>query len=177
MGEGKRSQEEKGWQKALRTILKFVPILCIIAVVVFFIILFDMKNKVDEKKGNSVNSNAITNTMAATNNTSVNNTNAAGINTAVSNDNTSGGNVTQNIEAPSTSNSQNTEPPISRPEEDPDIKQAKEIFVDFWGQDQNSNIEAYKDGNGNYVVRVTSNQTGSNKYFKVDINTKSVTEY
>jgi uncharacterized membrane protein len=177
MSEGKRSQEEKSWQKALRMVLKAVPILCFIAVFVFFFMLFDMKKKIDDNKQNTTNTNTVVNTTISNSTTTNSSSNKVSNELPKeTNTNASNENVTQTVDTNNNQNEHNhTE--LAKPEEDPDIKQAKEIFTEFWGEDSNSNIDVYKNSSGEYIVRLTSMQTGGNQFFKVDIDSKTVSEY
>ena len=66
MSQGRRSQEEKTWRKVLSVILRLVPFLCFIAVFIFFYMIFDMNNKIEDKYYNTndiVNSASNTNTI------------------------------------------------------------------------------------------------------------------
>lgn len=173
MSQGRRSQEEKTWRKVLSVVLRLVPFLCFIAVFIFFYMIFDMNNKIEDKYYNTndiVNSASNTNTIEnnAIENNNVNQT---------TNTNTSANTNVESNTNTTVNNNNNNKPPISQPEEESDIVKAKNIFTDFWGEDNNSSINVYQNGDGEFIVRVTSNQTGANKYFRVNLANEEVSEY
>ena len=176
MSKGKRSEEPKGWQKVLSAVLRIVPFLCVVAVLAFFYMIIDMNRKIEDRDYDTSNI-VIDDTNNIENNTVndiVNNT----VNNVVENDvqnNTVENTEVENtvVQVPET----NISGEVIPPKEDKDIQEARKVFNDFWGDDDNSNIEIYKNDNNDYMARVTSKETGNNQYFVIDVANNSVSEY
>ncbi len=171
MGKGKRVEEPKGWQKVLSAVLRIVPLLCVVAVLAFFFMIMDMNRKLEDRDYDVTNI-VIDDTNNTVNNT-VNNTTNNTVNNVVDND--AQNNTVENIVTqPTETNISGEVIPVK---EDKDIQEARKVFNDFWGNDENSNIEIYKNDNNDYMARVTSKETGNNQYFVIDVANNSVSEY
>ena len=169
MGEGKRNKKNE--HKIFSTIIRLVPILCVICVLAFFYMILDMNKRIENNKFDTSNI-VIEDTNTTTVNNTVNNTVQNTTNTV---DNTVVNNVVEpeNTTVPEVNISGQVIPPV----EDVDIVAARAVFNEFWGEDSDSNIEIYKNDNNEYIARVTLKATGNNQYFLIDVDSRSVTEY
>ncbi len=182
MSDGKR---KKNKSSGIHLLLKIVPIVAVIAVIVFFWLIFDMKQRLEEMDYDTQNiiadnRTSISNTTNNTaNNTTVDNTANTIENTVVENTVTTeqADNSNTATTSTSTNNSTTIHEEHSAPDLDNNQKVALQIFQDYWGEDSGSIYEVYTNAAGEYIVKVTSKESGDNKYFKVDINSKAVTDY
>lgn len=170
-------RERKKQNKLVGKLLKFIPIIFILVIIVFFYMIFDMKNKVEDSYYNVENSNTskIEN-VENIDNTSVNNFISNDIiennvdNTQINNNTANKTQETSNV-APITS--------TDKASNTTDKKQtAIDIVKESWGEDNDVLFDCYVNSNGEYIVSITDIQSGKVlTYYQVNLETRKINIY
>jgi len=171
MSQGKRKGTETRAHKIFSVVIRFVPLLSVIAVIAAFYMIFDMKTKIENNDYDTsdiiVDENTVTNTNAVIQNSTVNNT----VNNVVDNS------IVNNTVENTTTSEQPTESTEQLSPEEVEFETAKKIFIDFWGADADTIVEITKNDSGEFIAKATSKSTGDNRFFKIDVSNNRVTEY
>ena len=166
--------EKKKKNGILRKLLFCVPILCVIAVVATFYMIFDMNKKIEDRNYNvdlendytDNESNEISNTNILEN---INQNNTENIS---SNDNSSSNSNED------TFSSNTPKEPTGDLTNSTDNKQiAIDLVKKSWGEDDTVLFDCYVNSNGEYIVTISSTSGKVISYYKVDLEKEYIELY
>lgn len=153
----------------LRKLLLCVPILCIIAVVATFYMIFDMNKKIEDKNYSvddiEDSNNEITNNTANMSNETEENT---------AEDNNTNTNSSENN---NNSNTETGEPTGNLVNSTDSKEKAIELVKKEWGEDDTVLFDCYVNSSGEYIVTITSTSGKVISYYKVDLEKEQIELY
>jgi hypothetical protein len=176
---GKKRNRKKKSNSIIGKILRLVPALCVIAVVLLFYMLFDMRKQIDESyykvdndlENNETNTENIANAYANTyTNNEISNTNEIINNSAA--------NKVSNV-TPTNKTNTNIVTSAEKTSDTTDKKlKAEKIVEKNWGTDDSVSFDCYVNNSGEYIVSVTDIQSGKVlTYYLVDLDTEEISIY
>jgi hypothetical protein len=161
-------------RKIIRRLLRIIPLLCVLAVVALFYMLFDMQNKIEDSDYNvDINDYAENETETNTLNNSYVLDESDGevmANEIVTNDSNS---LVSNPTIPNVVSATD----VTNGTTDKKLK-AEEIVANDWGEDDGVSFDCYVNSAGEYIVGVTDIQSGKVlTYYLVNLDTEEISEY
>lgn len=161
--------EKKKKSGILRKLLFCIPILCVIAVIATFYMIFDMNKKIEDKNYNVDLENDYTeNEASEVSNTAEYENDTENI---VSNENSS--NTLNNSDISNTPK----EPTGDLINSTDNKQKAIDLVKKSWGEDDTVLFDCYVNSNGEYIVTISSKSGKVISYYKVDLEKEHIELY
>lgn len=166
-----RRNNKKKQSSFLRKLLLCVPVLCVIAVVATFYMIFDMNKKIEEKNYNvdDINNEAENNISNDENSLDNENTNSENVLNSTTNSNSTNNNSSDNSKNTNINVSENKEPVGNLTDSTDKKEQAINLVKKNWGNDNTIVFDCYVNSNDEYIVTVSTTAGKVISYYKVDL--------